>query len=183
MDRPWIQWTLGAAGIVLMAGALVILTRGHRPVTPAPAPVQAAGSTALQVRHDGPALKVHWDRSAPHIRAAQHGALVIQDGKRQSRMELTDRELRAGVASYWPESPDVAFRLELDGAQSEAVRTTAQVQERKPSPFATTQPPRKRSVPIKRVQPAPAPVYVAEDPKPGPPVIRKIPLLRRLWKR
>ena len=164
-----------------MAGALVILTRGRDPVKPAP--VQAAGRTPLHIRQEGPALKVHWNRSAPDIRAAQHGALVIQDGKRESRLELSGRDLQAGVASYWPESRDVVFRLELDGAQSGAVRTTAQVQERKPSPFATTQPPRKRSVPIKRVQPAPAPVYVAEDPKPGPPVIRKIPLLRRLWKR
>jgi hypothetical protein len=164
-----------------MAGALVILTRGHDPV--APPPVQAAGSTPLQIRHEGAALKVHWNPASADLRMARRGAIVIQDGGRESRLELSGRDLQAGVASYWPESRDVVFRLELDGAQSGAVRTTAQVQERKPSPFATTQPPRKPSVPIKRVQPAPAPMYVAEDPKRGPPVIRKIPLLRRLWKR
>jgi hypothetical protein len=164
-----------------MGLALGMALRGRGPA-PAPAarPV-LSGRTSLHVQHEGQALKLHWNAGSPDVRGAQRGAVVIQDGGRESRLELSGRELRAGVASYWPESRDVGFRLELDGAQAGAVRTTAQVQERKPSPFSSPQPPRKRGVPIKKVQATPAPVYEVEEPKRGPSVIRKIPLLRRLW--
>jgi hypothetical protein len=177
--RPWLQWTLGAVGALLLALALTLVLRGRAPA-PTPA-VQAAssGPTSLHIQHDGPALKLHWNPNSPDVRRAQRGAIVIQDGKRESRLELNGGELRAGVASYWPESREVGFRLELDGAQAGSVRTTAQGEEPRPSPFAKTEAPRKRGVPIKRVQATAAPVYEAE--RRGPPVIRKIPLLRRLW--
>jgi hypothetical protein len=166
-----------------MAVAAVIVVRGGAPA-PAPAPaVRAVASarTSLQIRHDGAALRLQWNPDSADVRAARRGAVVIQDGGRESRLELDGGELRAGMASYWPESREVAFRLELDGAQAGAVRTTAQGEERRPSPFASAETPRKRGVPIKRVKATPAPVYRVEEPKRGPPVIRRIPLLRRLW--
>jgi hypothetical protein len=178
--RPWLQWALGGGGVLLVAFALTLVLRGRAPA-PTPA-VQAPTSaqTSLHIQHDGPTLKLRWNPNSPDVRKAQRGALVIQDGGRESRLELNGGELRAGVASYWPESREVEFRLELDGAQAGSVRTTAQGEAPRPSPFANTERPRKRGVPIKRVQAMPAAVYEVE-PKRGPPVIRKIPLLRRLW--
>ena len=178
--RSWLQWILGGCGVLLLGLALTLALRGRAPA-PTPA-VQAASSaqTSLHVQHDGPALKLHWNPNSPDVRRAQRGTVVIQDGGRESRLELDGGELRSGVASYWPESREVGFRLELDGEQAGSVRTTARGEDPRPSPFANTERPRKRGVPIKRVQATPSPVYEIE-PRRGPPVIRKIPLLRRLW--
>jgi hypothetical protein len=176
--RPWLQWALGGGGVLLMALALTLALRGRTPAPTVATPSTA--KTSLHIQHDGPALKLHWNPNSPDVRKAQRGAVVIQDGGRESRLELNGGELRAGVASYWPESREVGFRLELDGKQAGSARTTAQGEDQRPSPFANTEKPRKRGVPIKRVQATPAPVYEVE-PQRGPPVIRKIPLLRRLW--
>lgn len=174
------QWTLAGAGVLLIAAAVVVGLRDR-----GPAPVARAaptGHTSLQVQQDGAGLKLHWNAQSADVRAAKAGAIVISDGGRESRLELTPRDLRAGVASYWPDSREVGFRLELDGAPAGSVRAAAKVPEARPSPFANTERPRKRAAQVKRVQAqAPAP-YEAEEPKRSglKRVVRKIPLLGRL---
>jgi len=89
------------------------------------------------VQHDGTALRLHWNPDSEAVRQAGRGALLIADGPRQSRLDLTPADLRAGVASYWPESPRVDFKLELDGAPAGEVEAPALAvrQEPRPSPF------------------------------------------------
>src|ERR1043166_317303 len=58
--RRWIQWVLGAAGI-LMGVAAAALTFGHRAPAPVPPQPRSTAPTALYVQHDGGALRLHWD--------------------------------------------------------------------------------------------------------------------------
>jgi len=180
-ERPPIrQWMLAVAGL-LMVVASVAIVRRDRASAPA---AQAAPltRTSLYVDRDGGAMRLHWNPDSPDVRGASRGAILIHDGKRESRLDLTPRDLRAGAASYWPESKEVSFRFELNGAEAGAVRASAPPDDR-PSPFETAQTPRKKSYPIKRVQ--------AQITEPEPEVKResglgraigKIPLLRRLRK-
>jgi hypothetical protein len=110
------QWILAAVGILMIAAAVRIAIGSRTPAESAAPPVRSdAPPLALYVQHDGPALRLHWNPDADAVRRAASGALLITDGQRQSRLDLAPAELTAGLASYWPESRAVDFRLELDG--------------------------------------------------------------------
>jgi hypothetical protein len=178
-DRRWLQWVLGAAGI-LMGVAAASLMFGHRAQTPLPAPHQTA-PTALYVQHDGGALRLHWD---PAVRANSR-IIWIQDGPRETRLDLNADELRSGVASYWPESREVIFRLQLDGGPAGTIQAPAEA----PPAVKTAEKPRPRRPAAKPVKVASADRVVDGDDDDQPVkrsrfsrVTGKIPLLRRLRK-
>ena len=177
--RAWLQWVLGATGLLMGIAAASIAFRDRSPAPP-PRPHSTA-ATALYVQHEGGALRLHWD---PAVRA-NTGVILIQDGSRESRLDLNANELRAGVASYWPESKEVTFRLQLDGGDAGSIRATADTPSPKPSAFAEkphAKPAVAKPVKLPRREPA--------DDDDDPPVKRsrlsrvagKIPLLRRLRK-
>ena len=83
---------------------------------PAAVPAAAAGAAphvALEVQRNAQLIRLLWDRNAPMIRAADHATLYIEDGTHQSRLDLDRRELDSGLVSYWPETRDVEFRLDV----------------------------------------------------------------------
>ncbi len=206
---PVRQWVLAIAGILMIAAAIAIVMRNRAQLRPAAAaaavPTPSRGA-ALSIQHDGPALRLRWDPRAPDVLAAGRGVLVITDGGRESRMELNPRELAAGLASYWPDSRNVAFRLEVDKSAPAAVQSSllteerpsldrspaaavqaSPVAEKRPSPFVSPKSPRRRPVPVRRIEPEPDPGPVEfEKPVKRPSRIGrafgKIPLLRRLRK-
>src|SRR3954453_14262357 len=102
-NRRWLQWVLGAAGI-LMGVAAAALFVGHRAPTRLP-PSQGTAPTALYVQHEGGALRLHWD---PAVHAST-GIIWIQDGARETRLDLNADELRSGLSSYWPSAGDGTF--------------------------------------------------------------------------
>jgi hypothetical protein len=177
------HWTLFIVGLALLAAAGIVVVRDRSKPAPAPAtaPRTALTTPLLDVQHDGAALRLYWNAAAPEVRSAKSGALLVTDGGKESRMELRPQELRSGGASWWPESRDVTFRLELDDAPAGTLRASAQpAPETKPSAFQTPAKPRPKSATVKRVA---APVEVEQTPKPESKFGRafgKIPLLRRL---
>jgi len=165
----------------------VIVLRGRSAPPPTPARRSVAANPLIFVQHDGRALRLHWNRDAADVRGAKTGALVILDGARESRIELQPADLRAGLASYWPESRDVTFRLELDGAPAGSMRASAgsATEERRPPAFQAPVKARRRAAAVQRVQAVAAPVSAEDEPKRPSGVGRalgKIPLLRRLRK-
>jgi hypothetical protein len=185
---PVRQWILAVAGILMIVAAGAIALRGHAsPGSANPAPVVRPAPPPLYVQHAGQTLQFHWDPDAPAVRAARRGAVIIADGAHESRLDLASRDLRSGRASYLPDSPDVTFRLELDGAPAGSVRTPAVVSDNRPSPFEVPSRPRKHAAPVSHIeaQPAVGPVYVADSSRHESGLGRalgKIPLLRRLRK-
>jgi hypothetical protein len=185
---PVRQWILAVAGILMIVAAGAIALRGGASLHSAnPAPAVRPAPTPVYVQHAGQALQFHWDPNAPAVRAARKGALIIADGARESRLDLAPRDLRSGLASYRPDSPEVTFRLELDGAPAGSVRTPAVVADDRPSPFDAPSRPRKHAAPVSHIdsQPAVGPVYVADSSRHESGFGRalgKIPLLRRLRK-
>jgi len=143
----------------------------------------------MNVVREGRALRLNWDRDAAVVRDATHAVLHISDGKHQSEMNLDQQSLQSGTASYWPESREVGFRLELFSAggtasgEIQAPGALAEEQE-KPSPFAEPHRPAKRRARMVEFR-SPA---VAEPQKPPrhpsrwARTVGKIPLLRRLKK-
>jgi len=178
-NRPWLQWVLGVAGI-LMGIAAASLTFGHR--TPAAPPQRSSTAPmALYVQHDGGALRLHWD-PAVHARS---GVIWIQDSAHETRLDLNADELRSGVASYWPESREVTFRLQLDGGPASSIRASAD--EPPPPPAAAPEKPRRKHSVAKEVKLARREAVEADDDAPPKRsrlsrVAGKIPLLRRMRK-
>ncbi len=138
--RRWLP--VGAAVLLgILAGAVVVHYR--RPSIPIPSTQPArrppAAHIDLAVRRDGTGLVVSWDRNSPLVRTASHANLHITDGKYLSNLELSNTQLSSGVLSYWPQSPDVDFRLEVvtpKATVAESARVLGGEPDVKPSPFA-----------------------------------------------
>ena len=97
------------------------------------------GNIRLIVQHDQGALRLRWSPKAPAIRDAERGTLTITDGAHQSKLELDGRELRAGLASYWPEGSQVSFRLETNSGASGAIDAPGIAEPAKPQAEAKTE--------------------------------------------
>jgi hypothetical protein len=180
-NRAWMQWLLAGIGLLLGLAAAWLTFHVRTPVPTAP-PRSTAAPTALYVQHEGRALRLHWD---PRV-SANSGVIRIHDAGHDTRLELNAQELRSGVATYWPESNQVTFQLELDGGPVAAITTPAEapVAEARPSPFPQPRPKRAVTKPVKLVPRE----TVEPDDDPAPKrsrwgrVAGKIPLLRRLRK-
>jgi hypothetical protein len=117
-------WSVRAAAL-LLGGALGALGwRWLQPRAPTAVPVHTAavqptvdtGHVGLNVSRDGRMLRLAWDHHAAAIREADHALLHILDGNHQTDLKLAPNELQDGTLSYWPDSADVTFRLEVFGA-------------------------------------------------------------------
>ena len=175
-----------AAGTAV--GVVLWTQLADMPAAAEPATVASSDQVALNVQHDGKALRLNWDRNAPVVRQATHAILHINDGKHKSEMNLDTQSLASGKASYWPESREVTFRLELFApgrVTSGSIQTPGAVAENKPSPFSVPPAaPKRQSKIVALNRPEPVPEAVAPPAKPSKisRVFGKIPLLRRLKK-
>ncbi len=191
-NRPWTQLALAAVGLMMGAGAAYLTVHQRPPAAPvavAPKPAPAPNATALYVQHDGRSLRLHWN---PDVQASS-GILWITDGERDTRLDLNAQELHAGVATYWPDSREVNFRLELDGNPAGAIRASADKPpepESQPAPVAVAAAPTPRRAaarPVRLARREPLEVVPGPPPMSPPPsrwskMAGKIPLLRRLRK-
>jgi hypothetical protein len=84
----------------------------------APRPHLPDGNIPLMVQQERGVMRLRWSSRVAAIRDAAHGTLTIVDGAHRSRLDLDGRELRAGLASYWPDGSRVGFRLETDSGAS-----------------------------------------------------------------
>jgi len=177
--------------LALVAGAalgVVLWTRlADEPAAAEPPRIASSDQVALNVRHDGRALRLNWDRNAPAIRDATHAILHIDDGNHRSEMNLDPQSLASGTASYWPESREVRFRLEVFApgrVTSGSIQAPGVAAETKPSPFVTPAPPKRhpKIVALNRPEPEPEPVVAPPKPSKVSRFFGKIPLLRRLKK-
>lgn len=121
VSRWW--WIPMAAGL-LMAWAL----GGHHPAPKSAvvAPAHGQSDLALSVGKSGRGLKLSWNRNAPAVQKATSAVLWINDGGRQTKVNLAASEVESGSVVYWPTTDDVGFRLEVPsppGTVSESVRT------------------------------------------------------------
>jgi hypothetical protein len=118
---------LAIAGATLMPNRLrtaaINSWRGSHPplqtaATVAPPPVTLPPEPEhidLNVRREGRALRLVWDRQADAVRQANRGVLFIADGDHRSQLDLDRAQLTSGIVSYWPETQDITFRLEMFG--------------------------------------------------------------------
>lgn len=175
---------LGAA-----TGALLV-HRSHPPPQPPIAPARWDDRIALKVEPHGDGLRVLWNVHAPAVRDASRATLLIHDGGHTSQLDLRPSDLATGVASYWPQTRDVTFRLQLSGASGDSddsVRAFAPPEPVRPSPFVAEARPRPAPPPVAPPPPLPVPhpaiAAAAAKPQSGSRVhriFRKIPLLGRL---
>jgi hypothetical protein len=94
--------------------------------------VPADGAIPLMVQQDQGAMRLRWSPNGTGVRDAAHGTLTITDGIHQSRLDLDDKELRAGLASYWPDGSRVGFRLETDSGASGYIEAPVEGRPAKP---------------------------------------------------
>jgi TonB family protein len=130
-----------AAAILTLSGATLLYTglwpgahavgpAAHAGVPTLPPPLAGHAAPtpqhiALRAVREGRALRLEWDRSLAALREAGHGILYITDGAHQSHLDLDPLQLTSGVVSYWPETQDVTFRLEVfspGGVTSDSLR-------------------------------------------------------------
>jgi hypothetical protein len=77
-------------------------------------------------KESGYNLSVKWDRAAAAVRAAQHGVLVIEDGKYTKSVDLDPAQLSSGGIVYRNSSPTVRFRLTVYPGARVSVTETAE---------------------------------------------------------
>jgi hypothetical protein len=165
-------WAVGTAAVVagLIGGALLVHYASHSKVqqtaaTPAPASQDQSAAGAhvnLKVEPDGTAYRLVWDKNAPAVRDADLAILEINDGNHISKLTLGSRELNSGMVSYWPESKDVTFRLQVQGKTyqtDDSVRAVGGTLAELPAPPPRVQAPQERP-----------PAVVTPAVKPAPPV-------------
>lgn len=119
-------------------------------VIPASAPPRQAevpGHIVLNVQRDGPSIRLLWDRNSPVIRNAAKGIVYIHDGEHESQLTLDPKELNTGLISYWPETRDVTFRMEIYAtghSSDDSIRvvggTPVPVAQTRPAPVASSRP-------------------------------------------
>ena len=93
-----------------MASTVAISTPVPPAAPVAPPPQQ---HVTLDVARNGQSLRLKWDRNAAAVREATHAILHIEDGTHRSQLDLDSTLLHSGLLSYWPESRNVEFRMEL----------------------------------------------------------------------
>lgn len=162
----WLS-VVAALGLGMLGGAGWVLWDQHQEARAiaAPAAVPASSSEIpLKVLRDGQALRLRWSGRAQAIQTASRGTLIITDGTHQSTLQLDGRELRSGLASYWPDSDRVKFRLETDTGAAGSIETAAgaprvalaKVAERPPAaPVRNPVPVRRRLKPPEKSGPPP----------------------------
>ncbi len=157
--RWW--WGVAAIGVGALAGAGWQYWQSHHPTSVSGIHRHAGeGDITLSVVHDGAALRVEWDPQSAGIRGAADGTLTITDGTHVSKLPLEAPELRAGAATYWPESRHVEFRLETDGGAYGAVDAPAE-----PQPAVAKAAPKDKPKP----KPAAKPGDRSKNARPKPP--------------
>ena len=127
---------------------------------PVPAPLPATQPSApphvdLKALRDGSGIRLYWDRNSPVIRSATKATLYITDGNHQSVLKLDPRELSSGLVSYWPDTKEVAFRLETFGPEHSTVDYIRVVGG--PSPAVATAATAQGKPAANQVEPAPKP--------------------------
>ena len=82
----------------------------------------ASPTLNLQASDDGGRVRIKWDKSAAPVISAAHASLLIVDGTRKSKTELTPRILRAGKLTYRRQTPDLEIRLRVFGPNDDPVQ-------------------------------------------------------------
>jgi hypothetical protein len=128
VDWGWIA----AAAIVTLTLLVAVLTRHDSSRPPGPFPI------GLDVRHDGGALRLVWDREAPVVRRATRAEVWIGDGGRESKLDLDPVQLAGGSIVYWPHTNDVNFRMEVFSPAARGLESVRAVGTPQPAPDLAT---------------------------------------------
>lgn len=113
----WLVPVLVLAGI-LGYGALHSRFRRSTSQNPTPGsapPAVASVALGLTAERSGSSLMLSWDTTAPAIRSASKGALLIQTGSEHEDVELSAEQLRSGTYLYKPTGDHLSIRLQVTG--------------------------------------------------------------------
>ena len=186
-SRSVVRWIIPVAAVLcgMGAGALLygylhpvqnapVLADGTKPISAADAQAAQPGHVALKVQRDGSSIRLYWDRNSSVIRNAAKAILYISDGEHQSQLNLDPSELNSGLVSYWPESKDVTFRLEVFAA-GHSTDDSIRVVGGSPVPVTATThrssaPPLAERAAAPPPQPAPATGFASRSEEPAPEV-------------
>ncbi len=91
---------------VLVAAAMVGSAYYYRVVS-----TEAATGISLGVEDVEGQLRVHWNRGAPAILAAEEAELLVKDGSVNRQIKLNKEELRKASLTYARQSDDVLLRM------------------------------------------------------------------------
>ncbi len=89
----------------------------------------AAPGLGLRLESQGDRLLLGWNRHHPAVRNTKGGILQIDDGPQHRRISLDAAQISNGSVLYRPNSDDVIFRLEVEGAQGGKVSESMRVLE------------------------------------------------------
>jgi Gram-negative bacterial TonB protein C-terminal len=112
------KWLPFVAALLLAGGGVWWASQSSRPASaPASHPVVAPGEIArplgLAVEPMGPAWQVSWNPNATALHDARSVQLFVRGGDDQNRIDLSPRDLAAGIYKYEATGNDFTFRLEV----------------------------------------------------------------------
>jgi len=120
-SRPRVRWRwLPLSSIFLAIGILLGIeaTFSFRGAPPDPYDLK------LSLSRRGNALTLHWNQSAPAIRAAQRGVVVIEDGNVPKMFNLSASDLQTGSVVYTGPGPSVHFQLRVFPHERDSITET-----------------------------------------------------------
>ena len=126
-DRPLFAMAAALAFLAVVIGGVYLTLpalRSYLLVAPTYSHSTPIGLSVIRAT-DGH-LDISWNRDAPELARAQSARIAITDGSLYKEVKMDNAQLHVGKLAYFPNSPDVQFRLEvyLDSRRSlaESVR-------------------------------------------------------------
>jgi len=89
----------------------------------------SAPKLGLRLESQGDRILLTWNRRHPAVHSAKGGVLQIDDGMQHRQVNLDAAQVSNGSVLYRPNSDDVTFRLEVEGAQGGKVSESMRVLE------------------------------------------------------
>jgi TonB family protein len=144
--------------IILVILLLIAGAAGYYVYRTRPAPAPADAGLSLRVERNAGQLVLTWNRNAAIITNAQKATLQIIDGDHTEDVDLDLGTLHSGSIVYSPITNDVAFRLEVSGADGTPVGESVRALAGRPSAMMQQAPLKPETTETKPSTPATPPV-------------------------
>ncbi len=133
-ERRGIPWLSSALVFAVAAGLTfgLVYSRGFPSADGMPGFLKGffiAPGLSLRLESQGDRILLSWNRRHPAVRNARSGVLQIDDGPVHRRVKLDAAQVANGSVLYRPNSDDLTFRLEVEGAGGERASESMRVLE------------------------------------------------------
>ncbi len=105
---------------ILLAAGIAAFVLHERPIT-------ASNAIGLRATADAQTVRLAWDANSRAVRDSLGGEIDVSDGGASSKIPLSGDQLRAGKASYQPQSGDMDFEMIVYPADGQPIHDSTRM--------------------------------------------------------